>query len=161
MPPYSFNYSSSVCSPMFPSGFPKPPCSRNVGSAPLCCCLCNSLLEANKHGGIEQELLGHQPWRRSKKCRMHVDRSNRMEIMINRISCRFKWDGNWEWRQSSFLAAGVLLLMSQPPLRNDVFHVDFLPGPERGWHSLGMVPLFSLLAFPLGQTSQEYRVIWL
>lgn len=100
---------------MFPSGFPKPPCSWNVGSAPLCCCFCNSLWEANKHGGIEQELLGHQPWRRSKECRMHVDHPNRTKIMINRISCRFKWDGNWEGRQSSFLAAGVLLLKSQSP----------------------------------------------
>lgn len=35
------------------------------------------------------------------------------------------------------------------PLGNDVFHMDFLPGPERGGHSLGMVPLFSLLAFSL------------
>lgn len=100
---------------MFPSGFPKPPCSWNMGSAPLCCCFCNSLWEANKHGGIEQELLGHQPWRRSKECRMHVDHPNRTKIMINQISCRFKWDGNWEGRQSSFLAAGVLPLKRQPP----------------------------------------------
>lgn len=40
--------------------------------------------------------------------------------------------------------------MSQPPLGNDVFRVDFLPGPERGGHGLGMVPLFSLLALLSG-----------
>lgn len=40
--------------------------------------------------------------------------------MINQTSCRFKWDGDWERRQSSFPSAGLLLL-SQPYPRQRCF----------------------------------------
>lgn len=144
---------------MFPSRFPKPPCSWNVGSAPRCYCLCNSLLETNKHGGIEQELLGHQPWRRSKECRMHVDRPNRTEIMINRIPCRFKWDGSCEWRQSSFLAAGVLLLLSQPlPPRKWCVPCGFSAWSWAWRAQCGYGAFISLLAFSPVLISQSSQV---
>lgn len=131
---------------MFTFGFPKSPCSWNVGSSPNCCFLC--LLEANKRGRIEQELLEHQPWRRSKECRVNVDHLNRTKVMINPISCRFKWDGTWEWRQSSFLAAG-LLLMSQPHPQKRCFPWGSSAWSWVWWERFGYGPLYFLFFLSL------------
>ena len=131
---------------MFPLAFPKSPCSWNVEFSTNWATL-QQLIRSKQAWGIEQEILGQQPYRRSEGCRVHVDCLNGTKIMINQTSCRFKWDGDWKRRQSPFFQ--LVLLLSQPYPRLRCFPWGTSAWSWVWWVQLRYGLLYFLFSFSL------------